>query len=136
MPHRFRIPVTEANIACDALVDRWDGGTLSLYDGTQPATPETAVTTQVLLAVLTLGTPAFGSATGGVATANAITGDAAANATGTATWFRGKRSGGQVCGDGSVDETGGVADLLLDNKDLVLGQPVNVTSFTYEVQRV
>lgn len=65
----------------------FDGAKIDVMSGGQPATPETAITSQVTLATMTMGTPAFGAAVAGVATANAITGAAAA-ATGTATWLR------------------------------------------------
>jgi hypothetical protein len=61
-----RISNAAAIAACDAIVDRVDlggAGKLRIYDGTQPADPDTAVSTQVLLAEITLANPAFNSAT-------------------------------------------------------------------------
>jgi hypothetical protein len=101
---------------------------LKIYDGTQPAGPGTAVTTQTLLATLTCNASAFaGSASGGVLTANAITG-ANASATGTASWFRVTTSGGTALIDGSVGISG--ADLIIDNASVNSGQAVSVTSLT------
>lgn len=119
--------------AADAVVDLIDAGAgagkLRIYDGTQPAGPDTAVSSQVLLAELTFGDPAFGAASNGVATANAITADASANATGTATWFRVLDSNNVAICDGSVGTSS--ADLVLNTASIVSGAQVSVTSLTY-----
>ena len=102
-------------------------GLLRIYDGTRPATGGAATT---LLAELALGATFAPAASGGVLTANAITQDASANATGTATWFRLTTSGGTAVVDGSVTATGGGGDLELNTTSLVSGGPVAVTSLT------
>lgn len=122
-----------ANAAADAVVDQADGGALRIYDGSQPANADTAVSGQTLLAELTLGSPAFGAASAGVATANAITGDASANATGTASWFRVVTSGSAALWDGSVGTSS--ADLILDSTSIVSGGSVDVTSFTFTISK-
>ena len=58
-PHRS---AAQANAACDAQTASLNGGYLRVYDGAQPANTATAVTTQVKLAELRFGTPAFGAA--------------------------------------------------------------------------
>lgn len=122
-----------ASAAADAVVDKVDqgaaAGKLRIYDGTQAATADTAVGAQVLLAELTFGDPAFGAASNGVATANAITADSAANATGTASWFRVVDSDGTAIWDGTVGTSG--ADLNLNTTSIVAGAEVSVSSFTY-----
>lgn len=124
-----KISEAAANAAVNAVVDLLDGGTLRIYGGTQPADADTAVTDQTLLAELTFGTPAFGDASGGVAEANAITQDSAANATGTATWFRALTSGGATVFDGSVGTSG--ANLNLNSVAIQAGATVSVTALTY-----
>ena len=112
----------------------FDGGLIDIMSLAQPATPETAITTQVLLATLTLGTPAFpvGGAAGGVATANAITNGVAGN-NGTATWARIWKAGRtQVLMDVSVGASG---DANTDNFELptttiVAGVSQGASSFT------
>lgn len=99
-------------------------GLLRIYDGTRPATGGTATT---LLAELTFSDPAFGAAGSGVITASAITQDASANATGTATWFRVVDSNAAFVMDGNVGTSG--SDLNLTTTSIVSGQPVSVTSF-------
>lgn len=124
--------------ACDALVDLLDAGAgaavLKIYDGSQPANPDVAVSGQTLLAELTCSDPAFGNAAddnpGAIATANAITDDSSANATGTAAWFRAEDSNGNAIIDGDVTATGGGGDLELDSTSISAGTTVSVTSWT------
>jgi hypothetical protein len=87
MAHNPKLTNLGANSAADAVTALANSGFIKVYDGAQPATADTAITTQVLLATLTFGATAFGSAVAGVATANSITSDSAADATGTAAWF-------------------------------------------------
>lgn len=112
-----------AQIGAAALID--------IYDGTQPASPDTAVTTQNKLATLTGGTPFAPGAAGGILTANAInngTGLAAAGTGKTATWFRVSTSGGVAKFDGSVANAG--ADMNINNTSIATGQTVSVSSLT------
>jgi len=127
--------------ACDSIVDLIDGGaaagSLRIYDGSQPANPDVAVSTQTLLAELTLSDPAFGNAAdatpGGQATANSISDDTSADATGTAAWFRAVDSDGNGIIDGDVTATGGGGDLELDSTSISAGTTVSVTSWTFTV---
>lgn len=122
---------TAASAAADAVSALLTNGYLRVYDGTQPATADTAITTQVLLAELRFNaSAAFGGASNGVATANAITSDSSANATGTASWFRALKSDGTTAVyDGSVGTS--AADLVLNSVAIALGAIVGVTAFTY-----
>jgi len=119
------------NTKVDAQATLLNSGFLDIYDSTgagQPATADTAITTQVKLARLTFGNPAFGSGVAGVATANAITQDSTADATGTATWFRALKSDGTAVLDGSVGTSG--ANLNLNSVAISAGAAVSCTSFT------
>lgn len=139
MATNTKISNAAAKAACDAIVDLLDvgGGTalLRIYDGTQPADPDTAVSTQTLLAELSLASPAFGAAAdanpGGRATAGTITNDSSANATGTATWFRAISKGGLAVIDGTVGTSG--CDLNLNSAAITTGAAVAVTSWTVTV---
>ena len=126
-----RISVAARNAAADGVVDLLDGGAgagkIEIRDGTQPANPGTAAS-GTLLATLTLSDPAFGAATGGVATANAITDDTNAAASGTATWFRAYDGSDVAVIDGSAGETG--TDLILDDAAIVAGGTVSISSWT------
>jgi hypothetical protein len=100
----------------------------------QPATADTAVSTQNLLAELTLNSTAFGAAVAGVATANSITSDSTADASGTATWFRVVKSDGTtVLWDGSVGTSG--CDLNLNTAAIEAGAIVAVTALAYTISK-
>lgn len=120
-----------ANAAIDAVVDSLDGGspgTIKIYDGTKPATADTAVTTQTLLATVTLANPAFGSAASRSASLNdpaAVT----AVATGTASWFRAANSAGTAKFDGTVGTSG--SDLNMSSTSIVSGGSVDITGGTF-----
>jgi len=116
------------NTKADAQAALLNGGFLDIYDGAQPATADTAITTQVKLARLTFANPAFGAAVAGVATANAIGSDASADATGTAAWFRALKSDGTAVLDGSVGTAG--CNLNLNSVAITAGAAVSCTAFT------
>jgi len=133
-----RITNAAAKAACDAIVDLCDvggAGKLRIYDGTQPTDADTAIGAQVKLAELTLGNPAFGAAAdanpGGRATANAVTADSSADATGTATWFRVVNNAGTTLWDGSVGTSG--CDMNLNSVSITLGANVSISSWTFTV---
>ena len=131
-----RISNAAAKAACDAIVDLLDAGAgaavVRIYDGTQATDPDTAIGAQVLLAELTCSDPAFGAAAdaapGGRATANAVTTDASANNTGTATWFRALDSNGVAVLDGSVGTSG--CDMNINSTSITSGAAVAITSWT------
>lgn len=98
-------------------------GKIKIYAGTQPAGGGSP--TGSLLATLTCNATAFaGAATGGVLTLNSITQDSAADATGTATWFRLTKSDDTWVLDGDITATGGGGDLELDNTSIVINGTV------------
>lgn len=128
MANNFKTSNQAVNTALDALLALLDGGKLRIYDGTQPATADTAIGAQVLLAELTFGSPAFAASAAGVAEAEAITEESAAIATGTATWYRAVTSGGAAIFDGSVGTSS--ADLILNAVAIQQNAIVAVTSLT------
>jgi hypothetical protein len=119
-----------ASLAADAVCVQLNNGYLRIYDGAQPTDADTAVGAQVLLAELRWNATAFGAASNGVATANAITADAAATASGTAAWFRALKSDGTTAVfDGSVGTSG--ANLNLNSVAISSGAAVSVSAYTY-----
>ena len=117
------------NTLCDTMAALLNTGYLRIYDGTQAADADTALGAQVLLAELRWNATAFAAASAGVATANAVTADSSANATGTATWFRALKSDGTtVVFDGSVGTA--TANLILNTTSIVVGASVSVTAAT------
>lgn len=132
MPLNTQLANVTVNGQADNLSARLNGGLLRIYDGVQPATADTALGTQVLLAELTFNATAAPAAVGGLLTFNAITADASANATGTATWFRATNTAGTVVVmDGSVGTA--TSNLILNSVSIVLGGNVAVSSFTLDV---
>jgi len=132
MANNLKISSTAVNAQADALSDLLDNGYLRIYDGTQPANANTAITTQVLLAELRFNATAAPAASGGTLTMNAITQDSSADNTGTATWFRATKSDGStVVFDGSVGTSG--CDLNLGSTSITSGASVSVTSMTFTV---
>lgn len=132
MANNLKVSSTAVNAQADALSDLLDNGYLRIYDGTQPANANTAITTQVLLAELRFNATAAPAASGGVLTMNSITQDSSADNTGTATWFRALKSDGStVVFDGSVGTSG--CDLNLGSTSITSGASVAVTSMTFTV---
>jgi hypothetical protein len=110
-----------------------NGGYLRIYDGAQPATADTAIGAQHLLAELRFGNPA-GVAADEVFTFNAITGEDSALFDGTATWYRAFKSNGtSPLRDGTVGATGSGSDIELDNTGIVVGAEVYVDSLIWRV---
>lgn len=107
-----------------------NSGKLRVYSGAQPTDPQTAISGQVLLGELTMNATSFPAAASGVLTANSITSDSAADATGTASFFRlFKSDGTTVVMDGTITATGGGGDMTLNTISIVIGGPINCTSF-------
>lgn len=99
---------------------------LRIYDGSRPATGGTATT---LLAELIMNATFAGAAASGVLTLNSIANDAAADATGTATWARIVKSDGTThVTDCSVGTSG--ADINLNTVSIVANAIISVTSAT------
>lgn len=115
------------NARLDAITTFIGGsGKLRIYDGTRPATGG-AITN--LLAELTLNATFAPAASGGVLTLNAITSDASADATGTATWARMFKSDGTtIVMDMSVGTSG--TDIVFNTAAFVSGAVVAVSAFT------
>lgn len=119
---------TLANARALAITNARDAGTgagkIRIYSGVRPSKGGAATT---LLAELTFSDPSAPTAVAGVLTANAIIGDASADASGAATWFREVDSDNVFILDGDVGLSG--ADLNLNDVNIVAGQPVNISSY-------
>ncbi|HEV8034589.1 hypothetical protein [Yoonia sp.] len=107
------------NAACDAVVDQLDGGTIQF---------QTSADAEV--ATLTLGTPAFGAALNGTATANAITADSSA-AGGAITKAVFRTSAAAPVFTVSVTATGGGGDIELSSLTIGAGDTVSMSSYTH-----
>jgi hypothetical protein len=105
---------------------------LSIYTGSQPATTLTA-DSGTKLCTLTFSATAFAASTSATsdglatATANAITSDTNAAASGTAGYFRSKTAtGGTTIQQGNVSTSG--ADLNMNTTTITAGDTVAITS--------
>lgn len=117
------------NEMLDAIADNCNSGRLRIYSGSVPANADAALGGATLLAELTMNATAFGAASGGTITANAITADTSADNTGTASFFRIFQSDGTtVVYQGTVGTSG--ADLNLNSTTINAGVQVQVTSLT------
>lgn len=135
-----RISAEAAIFGCDGIVDRLDEGstaaTIRGRTGTQPADPD-ATESGTLLFTLTMSATAFGAAVdaapGGQATANSITSDSSADATGTLAYCRAGATG--TGADDHIDGEAGTAsaDFIFNTLSIVAGSTVNMTSFTVTV---
>ena len=111
-----------------------DSGYIRILDGTQATNADTAIGAQVLLAELRFGADAFPAASAGVLTANAITQDSSADATGTASWCRVLKSDGtSVLFDGSVGTAS--ANVILNTVSIVAGAVVSCSALTLTVSK-
>lgn len=138
MADTTKISNAAATAEANAIADLLNNGYLRIYDSTggtgQPATVDTAIGSQVLLAELRFAATSETSISNGVITFAAITADSSANATGTATWFRAFSSDGtSAVWDGSVSTSG--ATLNLNTTSIVIGAEVSVTSASFTVNK-
>jgi hypothetical protein len=125
-----------ARAALDALLAKLNvGGTAGhskIFSGAMPATAETA-DSGTLLSTLTLSVTAFpasadpGTTGLATATANAITSDTNAAATGTAGYFRAYDSAGVCIVQGTVGTS--LADMILNTTSIAAGATVAITSW-------
>lgn len=128
--HSPKLSNATANAAADAVAALFNSCYAKIYDGSQAATADTAVSGQTLLSTLRCNATAYGAASAGVATANAFTSDTDAAATGTASWVRFLKSDNTtVIMDASVGTSG--ADLNLSTVSIVQHATVTISSWTY-----
>jgi hypothetical protein len=110
------------------LIDAGSGpGTMNFYTGGPPASPQDAPTGS-LLGTVTFSDPSFGAVSAGARTANAITDDSSANATGVVGWFRIFDSNGNAIFDGTVTALAGGGDIEFDDVNFVAGGIISVDS--------
>ncbi len=125
------LTAAQRNSALDAIRASYNSGKLRIYSGSVPANADAALGGATQLVELTLGATAFGSASGGVLTANAITGGTA-GAAGTASFFRLLDSAGStVLAQGAVGTSG--AELILPTTTIASGVTVTCSSLTLTI---
>lgn len=127
----LRLSTASANAAMDSvtiLINAGSAGTIKIYDGTQPADANTAVSTQNLLGTLTFSADAFADAIAGVSTANVITEESNASA-GTASWARIESGTPATVFDCDVGEAADNATITLNSKIIGVDGTIEITAF-------
>lgn len=125
----MRTAVARRNEMLDSIRDNFNSALIRIYSGTRPTDADTALSGNTLLAELTMNATAFPAASGGVLTANAITSDSSADATGTASFARIVETGGStvIC-DLSVGTSG--TEVIINTVSIVAAAVVSCSSFT------
>jgi hypothetical protein len=102
------------NAKLDAITTQiGNAGLLRIYDGTPPASANAALSGNNKLSENVCGSPYAAASAAAVLTANAITTEASANASGTAAFYRVYKADGTTCiAQGTVGTSG--ADLNLN----------------------
>lgn len=121
--------VATKNLGLDAQYDQCNSGKVKIYSGTVPATADTALSGNTLLAQPSFGATAFAAASGGVKTANTISPDTDAAATGTATFYRLTKSDGTVVSQGTVGTSG--SNINLSSTSIVQHTTVAVFGLSF-----
>lgn len=124
----LKAAVSARNAALTAFGHTLDGGTLNIYTGARPATPETAPS-GTLLCAMALGTPAFNVPSGGSIPSTLIA-DAAILATGTAGYCRLKDNSGNGIVDGDVGLVGSGAFIEFSSLAFVAAVTLSVSAFS------
>jgi hypothetical protein len=126
-----QISTASRSAACDAITALIGASaTVKIYTGSAPTHTSDAAT-GTLLGTLTMSATPFGAASSGVATANSITSDTSADASGTAGYFRVSTSGGTVIFQGTCGTAS--TNMVFDNATIVAGGTIAITSMTLTV---
>ncbi len=128
MAHNIQLADQAANAEANGVAALLNNGFVDIYDGSQPANANTALSGQTRLAHVAFGATAFAGAIAGVATANALTDDASAVG-GAAAWFRATKSDASAVFDGTVGVGSGF-DLNIDSVTIVTGADVHISAAT------
>ena len=122
----MQLAISGRNASVDAVNALLNGGTVEIRTGAAAAVD--SAPTGTVLATLSINATAFGAASSGSATANAIAAVTASD-TGTAGHYVAKDSGGNVERNGTAGTSG--TDMILNNTSFTVGDDVEITSWTY-----
>lgn len=128
---KITLAATAAGDTLTAILARLNAGSgaakIKIYTGVMPATPDTAITTQVRLATLICSDPAA-TISGRTMTFGAVTQDDLADATGTATWARFEDSAGDPVLDIDITTLGGGGIGQMPSTSIIANTPVTAPS--------
>ncbi len=116
--------VAQRNAGVDAKNTLLNSGTVEIKTTSEPAI---GTETGTVLSTHTLASTAFTTASGGSATANAIT-DVTATASGTAGHYLGRSSGSAIIRSGTAGTSG--TDMILNTTSITIGDNVSITAWT------
>ena len=122
----MELAIAGRNASIDAVNTLLNGGTLEIRTGAAAAID--VAPTGTVLATLTINATAFGAASAGSATYNAITA-VTATAAGTAAHYVAKDSLGNPERNGTAGLSG--TDMILNNVTFGIGDDVSVTGWSY-----
>lgn len=108
---------------------QFDGGTLEIYSGAQPADPND-VASGTLLVTIDLPSPAFNTAVAGTIT-KAGTWQDTATGTGTAGWGRLISADTTKTADIAITESGGGGQGIINDDAVASGNTVTITSCSF-----
>lgn len=127
MPLKYAVSLKNAKL--DAITTQiGTSGLLRGYSGTQPTNPDTALSGNTQLFECALSSTAAAGASGGVWTANAITADSSADATGTLSFISLLTSGGTRKIDMDAGTSGASANF--NTLSIVSGAQVSISAAT------
>lgn len=134
----MNLATASANAALQAVLSLHNSGTLKIYSGTQPSTPETALSGNTELVTFTFSATAFGSQSfsGGYqqASASFMASSVNPDASGTASFARAYKSDGTtVIGDLTVGTSG--TDIIIGSTSVQTGTNCSIT-FTLKMPAV
>lgn len=131
MPKNTQMADARVNVQADGLATSLNNGYVRAYSGTQPATADTALSGNTLLAESRFNATAAPAATSGLLTFNAFT-NFNAIASGTAVFYRCLQSDGTtVVMDGNIGTTD--QNMVVPTTTVTAGLPFNITTFTHNV---
>jgi hypothetical protein len=118
----------------NALTALMSAGSLVIYSGAQPASVDTALAGNTVLATFVFNSPAFSAGTNAspsVGTASFVAATVSASATGTATFARAyKADGVTAVTDFSVGMAGANPDIVLNSTSVVASGNITIASLT------
>lgn len=132
MASNYKTAPAPRNAAMDAIGARLNSGRIEIRTGAPEANVGDA-SSGTLLGTLTFNATAFGAASGGVITANAITSDTDADASGDAGHYREYANGAADNApesQGTAGEAADTPDMVFDNKTIVAGGTIAISSMT------
>jgi hypothetical protein len=110
-----------------------DGGIVCVYEGAQPASPDVAITDQVLLATNQLSATALGSPVNGSADFNSIGQEMSVDHDGYASFYRIFKADGTTGVHDGTAGTGGTNMVITNTNHLVEGAKFTISSWSIVV---